>query len=75
MSNNQVNWQLPPGFDLDSAKDVKCGCGAITYDPVVTLKEVPAEFSPTGKPAVIPIPVFKCISCGNINDRYYQKRQ
>ena len=70
---NQMNYQFPSNFDITKAEDVNCKhCGANVYETVVTLKKVPADVSPTKKPAVVPIPIFKCCSCGELNREYYQ---
>lgn len=61
-------------FDFSKAEDIECkSCGANVYETVVTLKRVPANVSPTNKPAVVPIPIFKCCSCGELNREYYQQ--
>ena len=68
-----MNYQFPSNFDITKAEDVSCkSCGANVYETVVTLKKVPADVSPTKKPAVVPIPIFKCCSCGELNREYYQ---
>lgn len=70
-----MNSQFYQNFDFANAEDVPCSsCGANVYETVVTLKKVPAEASPTGKPAVVPIPIFKCASCGALNRDYYQQK-
>tara|TARA_Y100001938_G_C8080624_1_gene428805 strand:- start:393 stop:605 length:213 start_codon:yes stop_codon:yes gene_type:complete len=69
-----MNYQFPNNFDITKAEDVSCSkCGANVYETVVTLKKVPAEMSPTGSAAVVPIPIFKCCNCGELNRDYYQQ--
>ena len=66
--------QYLQNFDFTKAEDVPCkNCGTNVYETVVTLKKVPAAVSPTGKDAVVPIPVFKCLNCGTLNEDYYQQ--
>lgn len=71
--SEQDNWQLPSDFDIMNAENSSCGCGHDYFETVVTLKKVPAPISPTGEEAVVPIPVFKCNSCGKIHNDYYQQ--
>lgn len=73
MSNNAYDWELPEGYDIMTAESVMCDCGSIVYESLLTLKRVPAEVSPTGEKAVVPIPIFKCSSCGKLNQNYHQK--
>lgn len=69
---NPQNFQ---NFDFTKAEDVTCkNCGSNVYETVVTLKKIPANLSPTGQSAVVPIPVFKCCSCGEMNTEYYQQK-
>ena len=69
-----MNNQQMPNFDFTNAEDVTCSnCGSNVYETVVTLKKVPASVSPTGKSAVVPIPIFKCCNCGELNRDYYQQ--
>lgn len=54
--------------DLSNADDVVCErCGNYTFEQVALMKKVSALVSPTGRAGVIPIPVFACSACGNIN--------
>jgi hypothetical protein len=70
--SEQNNWQLPSDFDVMNAENSTCDCGYAFFDTVVTLKKVPSSISPTGEEAVVPVPVFKCSSCGKINEEYYK---
>ena len=65
------DWRLPQNFDIMKAEDIPCKkCNEAIYDTVVTLKQVPARVSPTGKDAVVPIPIFKCVACGELYRDY-----
>ena len=69
-----MNNQYLQNFDFTKAEDVPCKkCGANVFETVVTLKKVPANVSPTKKPAVVPIPIFRCCACGELNQDYYQQ--
>jgi len=71
--SEQKNWQLPSNFDIMNAEDSSCDCGHAYFETVVALKKVPAAMSPTGESAVVPIPIFKCSSCGKINKDYHKQ--
>lgn len=54
--------------DLSQADDIVCErCGNYTFEQVALMKKVSALMSPTGRAGVVPIPVFACAACGNIN--------
>ena len=71
--SEQNNWQLPQDFDIMGADNSICNCGSAFFETIVTLKKVPSKISPTGEDAVVPVPVFKCTSCGEINKEYYKE--
>jgi hypothetical protein len=57
--------------DLSQADDVVCErCGNYTFEQVALMKKVSALISPSGRAGVIPIPVFACSACGNVNDGF-----
>lgn len=64
--------QMPQvNIDLSKADDVTCdNCGNYTFQEVVLMKRLSALVSPTGKEALVPIPVFACNACGHINRRF-----
>jgi len=72
MNNNTSDWKLPVGYDITKAENVMCDCGSIVYESLLTLKKIPADISPSGEKAVVPIPIFKCSSCGKLNQNYNQ---
>ena len=63
--------QLPNqgiNLDLSAAEDIRCSsCGNFTFEQVVLLKKLSALMSPSGREGLLPIPVFACNACGNIN--------
>lgn len=72
MSNPQ---QPRLNVDLSKAQDVTCdNCGNYTFQEVVLMKKVSALVSPTGKEGIVPIPVFACNACGNINKQFLPYR-
>ena len=38
-------------------------------------KRLSALISPSGKEQIVPIPVFRCDDCGNINDEFLPKSE
>lgn len=63
----------PPHIDLTHATDVVCAnpeCGNYTFQEVVLMKRISAIVSPTGRDAIVPIPVFACNACGFINKEF-----
>ena len=52
---------------VNDLKDRVCKCGGEIFATAVTLKEVPAIYSPSGIAESMIIPVgFFCIKCGNV---------
>jgi uncharacterized Zn finger protein len=55
-------------IDLDDLIPIKCKkCSHITFKQVVILNKLSALISPTGKDEIIPIEIFVCEKCGEIN--------
>ena len=65
--------QLPQQVNLDLSKsdDLACKeCSNKTFDIVFVIKQVSALLSPTGKPTMVPVQIFKCSKCNNIPDEF-----
>lgn len=67
----------PPGHEMNvkpsDLDDVICEkCKNFTFIQVSMMKRIPALISPTGKEAFVPMTVYACNSCGNVNDRFIQ---
>ncbi len=57
-----------PQVDLSNATDLECDeCTHKLFKQVYMIKKLSAMISPSGDEVVIPIQVFACESCGNIN--------
>tara|TARA_R100001015_G_C4618476_1_gene174958 strand:+ start:416 stop:643 length:228 start_codon:yes stop_codon:yes gene_type:complete len=54
--------------DLEDVVCDKCGCQ--TFEPVVLFKKLSAVLSPNGQKALFPLEVYKCTSCGHINEEF-----
>jgi len=57
--------------DMTQTTEVKCDeCHSDRFEQVVKMRRLSAILSPTGKEALIPIPVFACKNCGHINEEF-----
>jgi uncharacterized Zn finger protein len=57
--------------DINQATDIACSnCGNKFFHEVTFFKKLSALLSPTGQEAIIPIPTYACLECGNINDEF-----
>jgi len=57
-------------------KDIVCSeCGGKVFRQASMFKRLSALVSPTGKEQIVPIPVFRCDDCGNINDEFLPKSE
>lgn len=60
-----------PQFTLRDTEAIKCEhCGGEVFEEGVMLRRVPALLTGTGKPGVIPVPVFICSKCGHVNSEF-----
>ena len=60
--------------DLSQTKAVVCEeCNGIYFDQALTIRQASGLLTGTGKPTYIPIPVFKCSSCGHVNSEFQPK--
>jgi len=54
--------------------DVTCTeCGHQVFTPVFLFKKISAILSPNGQESIIPLPTYKCDSCGHINKEFLPK--
>ena len=57
--------------DLTHAQDIICEkCEGKGFKQTMMLKKLSALLSPNGQEAIIPVGVFACESCGNINKEF-----
>ena len=57
--------------DLTHAKDITCEkCEGMGFRQAMMLKKLSPLMSPNGQEAIIPVGVFACESCGNINKEF-----
>ena len=67
---NGINFNISPNDMID----ILCEkCEGQFFSPVFVFKKVSAVMSPTGKATLIPAQLFKCDSCGHINEEFLPK--
>ena len=58
-------------IDLTHATTLECEkCGCKAFKQTLMLKKLSPLVSPNGQEAIIPVGVFACESCGNINKEF-----
>ena len=65
-----------PGLNVDFSQttaEVCEACGNETFVQVFKMRKLSALLSPTGQSTMIPIQVFACAKCGNINSAFQPK--
>ncbi len=61
-------------IDIKKTEEVKCSdCNNTTFVQAFLMRKLSAFLSPTGKETYIPIQVFACKNCGNINEEFMPK--
>jgi len=70
MNNLQNNLNI----DLSQAKTIQCSeCNGEYFEEVVMLKKLSKFITGADKDSVIPIPVLRCVNCGNVNEEFKPK--
>ena len=58
-------------IDISQTTPVVCEkCGHEHFVQVSMIRKLSQMLSPTGQPALIPIPVFACAACGHVNEEF-----
>ena len=61
-------------LDINQTKGVICDeCGGNFFQQAVHIRKASGILTGTGKASYIPIPVFACLSCGNVNAEFMPK--
>ena len=72
MTNNGQQPQMQ--VDLSQTTAEVCEkCENETFTQVFKMRKLSALLSPAGKPSMIPMPVFACTKCSNINSAFLPK--
>ena len=70
MNNPQQQMQV----DISKTTPEVCEkCENDTFTQVYKIRKLSALLSPTGQPTMIPMQVFCCVKCGNINSAFLPK--
>ena len=68
MQNNKLN------VDYNQTLPVTCDeCGHTYFDQALVIRKASGILTGTGQPSYVPIPVFACKSCGNVNSEFLPK--
>ena len=58
-------------LNLDNATDVSCDeCGKKVFSQAFLIKRISPLVSPNGQEIMVPMPIFKCSSCGHVNEAF-----
>ena len=69
LNNGQPNTNV--NVNPDDLTDVFCNeCGNQTFAPAFLFKKLSAVLSPNGKASMVPLQIFKCDKCNNINEEF-----
>jgi uncharacterized Zn finger protein len=61
----------PMNLSLNDTEEVTCDkCGHKYFEQAVYIRSASGLLTGTGVPSYIPIPVFKCSSCGHVNEEF-----
>ena len=63
--------QRQMNIDMSQTSEMKCDkCENNTFKQTMMLRKVSAIVSPNGKETIIPVGVFACESCNNVNEEF-----
>ena len=73
-----IETQSPEGqqqmnIDMSQTSEMKCDeCENLTFKQTIMLRKMSAIVSPNGQETIIPVAVFACEKCGNVNKEFEQ---
>ena len=63
--------QMQEQIDISKTSAVKCEkCENQTFKQSLLLRKLSALVSPTGQETLVPVQVFACEKCGNVNSEF-----
>lgn len=74
--NSPIRQSVPSeqGIDITKTSSITCdSCGKEAFQNAFILRKISAIISPTGKDGVIPVQIFSCVACGNVNNEFLPK--
>lgn len=58
-------------MSLDQTEEIKCEkCGGRVFTQGFMMRKVSELMTGTGKPGILPIPIFVCDECGHVNKEF-----
>ena len=68
--------QQQVNVDMTQTTGVKCDeCKSELFIQAIKMRRLSSILSPTGKEALIPMPVFACKNCGHVNEEFLPQEQ
>jgi hypothetical protein len=58
-----INQTQEPQISLKDTKEVKCSCGSYLFQQAISLREVSALLTGTGRTEYVPVSIIVCLSC------------
>ena len=66
--------QISTNANINQTSAVECEkCGYLYFGQGVHIRKVSGILTGTGKPGLLPIPIFYCLSCNHINEEFLPK--
>jgi len=63
--------QMQEQIDISKTSAVNCeSCGNSTFKQTLLLRKLSALVSPNGQETLVPVQVFACEKCGNVNSEF-----
>ena len=63
--------QLKLNISLDKTQEITCDkCGHNVFEEGLMLRKASKFLTGTTQDALIPLPVFSCSACGNVNEEF-----
>jgi len=63
--------QMQEQIDISKTSAIKCDkCENQTFKQTLLIRKMSALVSPNGQEAIIPVQVFACEKCGNVNSEF-----
>lgn len=68
----EQNMQM--NIDITQTSGLTCDeCQNVFFEQALVIRKASGFLTGTGKPTMIPIPVFKCTKCGHVNEEFLPK--
>lgn len=59
---------------IEDTTPVKCDeCGSTYFEQALHIRKASGLLTGQAKPSYMPIPVFRCVECGHINEEFLPK--